>query len=73
MRRRARRRIRATAWRARRWWERWPLELLTLERSMPAEYSDFRPRIVGNALVYNGTVDVDTIGVERRLALIFPG
>lgn len=40
---------------------------------MPAEYRDFRRRVVGNAIVYNGTVNLDTIGVERRLALIFPG
>jgi hypothetical protein len=29
--------------------------------------------VVGHALVYRGTVEIDTIGVQRRLALIFPG
>jgi hypothetical protein len=73
MRRIARCRVRAAAWRARRWWERWPLERVALERAIPPEYSHFERRVVGKALVYNGTVQLDTIGIDRTLALIFPG
>jgi hypothetical protein len=70
---RARRAVRAAAWRARRWWDRWPLELLTLEQEIPPEYASFARGMIGNALVYRGTVHVDTVGVDRRLAIIFPG
>src|SRR4051794_18750929 len=70
---RSRRVMRAVAWRSRGWWQKWPLELLALEKEIPAEYACFERGVIGDALVYRCSVHLDTIGIERRLVIIFPG
>lgn len=41
-----------------------------VESGMPPDGLGFTRRVVGNAIIYNGEVDV--FGVSRRLAIIFP-
>ena len=67
--RRIRRRI---AWKHRAWWDRWPLELGTLERGLPPEYEHFTRGRIGKSLVYQGSVELDGIGIQRQLTIIFP-
>ena len=72
MRHRARRLRRRIGWKHRPWWERWPHELLKLEHDLPPEYHHFTRGRIGNALVYRGDVELDGIGVSRRIAIVFP-
>jgi hypothetical protein len=67
--RRIRRRI---AWKHRAWWDRWPLELGTLERDLPPEYRHFARGRIGKSLVYQGNVELDGIGIQRQITIIFP-
>jgi hypothetical protein len=47
--------------------------LVALERGLPEEYAHFEKAQIGNALVYRGEVELETIGAQRRLAIIFNG
>jgi hypothetical protein len=55
------------------WWEERRLEFGTLEHDLPPEYEHIERVQIGSALVYRGEIDLDPLGVRRRLTLIFPG
>ena len=55
------------------WWETSWLEIGALERGLPDEYAAFQRCRIGNALVYQGSVQLEPFGCERRLTIIFPG
>lgn len=59
-------------WRARPWWDRWPLEWAALERTMAEAYPHFARLRIGRTLVYHGRVDLHPIPVQRRLTILFP-
>jgi hypothetical protein len=49
-----------------------PQELDALEQDLPPEYAHFERMIIGSAIVYRGTVDLDPLPVRRRLGIICP-
>jgi hypothetical protein len=60
--------------RRRPWWEASRIEYTGLERhGLPEEYAKLERIQIGNALVYRGEVELDPIGVRRRIAIVFPG
>jgi hypothetical protein len=59
-------------WRDRYWWQQFPLEQAALERGLDEAYPGFERGRIGRALVYRGTVQLDTLETERTLVLIFP-
>jgi hypothetical protein len=71
-RRRARLKRRRRWW-ARPWWQRFPLQLHLLERHLQAEYPGFERWTVGGALLYGGTVELDTLRRRQRIVCIFSG
>jgi hypothetical protein len=71
-RRRARMRLARRRVRAMPWWQKWPLEFHALFAGLSPEYKHFEVRVVGRALVCNGTVEVDDVGT-RLVTAIFPG
>ena len=71
-RRRARMRLARRRVRAMPWWQKWPLEFHALFAGLPPEYEHFEVRVVGRALVCNGTVEIDDVGT-RLVTAIFPG
>ncbi len=70
--RRARRaRARRVRWHRAPWWYRHPLQFAALHHDIAGEYEHFRRFQVGNAVLFNGVVDVPETGARRRLTLIF--
>jgi hypothetical protein len=72
MRHRARRLRRRIAWSRAPWWERWPHELLRLEYDLPPEYGHFTCTRLGDALVYRGKIELDGLGITRKIAIVVP-
>lgn len=67
-----RKRRKARGRRRQNWWAHAALELAGFESGLPPEYV-FTRRLVGQAVVYNGTVVVPEIGIERMLAIVLRG
>lgn len=73
LRRRLRAARRSKAWKARPWWEQVPGELAMLERDFPPEYANFTRDRIGDALVYRGLVELELLGIQRKVIIIFRG
>ena len=55
------------------WWVHRRLEVAALETGLLDAYPGFKKWRVGKALLYGGTVDLDTLNRTRRIVIVFPG